>query len=101
MNRWIDVEPADFIYCDPPYAPVSKTADFTSYNSTGFGWQEQERLARFVRDKDYCYVMVSNNDTPEIRELYKGFNIQSVSARRSVNSVGTARTGQEVIITNY
>lgn len=96
-----DTEPADFIYCDPPYAPVSKTADFTNYNSIGFGWSEQERLAAFVRNKDYCYVMVSNNDTPEIRRLYEGFNIQSVSARRSVNSVGTARTGQEVIITNY
>ena len=48
-----------------------------------------------------CYCMLTNHDTPLIRELYKDFNIEVVDVRRSINRNGNDRKGKEVIITNY
>jgi DNA adenine methylase len=45
--------------------------------------------------------MLTNHDTPLIRELYKDFRIEVVDVRRSINRNGSDRTGKEVIITNY
>ncbi len=78
----------DFVYFDPPYVPVSITANFTHYAAGRFDWQEQERLARLFRklaDRG-VQVMLSNSDTGEVRDLYAGFRIDRVDAARSVNS---------------
>lgn len=94
----------DFVYFDPPYQPVSKTAYFTDYTSAGFDSKEQRRLAALCRklDEKGVYFMVSNSDTPLIRELYEGFNIYVVEANRNINSKADRRKGiTEVIITNY
>jgi DNA adenine methylase len=94
----------DFFYIDPPYVPLSKTSNFTSYAAGGFGAAEQVRLARFVRDLDGrgARVMLSNSDTPIVRKLYGGFDIKKINARRNINSNG-ARRGQiaELVIRNY
>lgn len=95
---------SDLVYVDPPYAPVSKTANFTSYTADGFGWTDQVALAAWVREMAGrgVYVMASNADVPEIHELYRGFWIQIVPARRAINSDTSKRTGAtEVIITTY
>lgn len=93
----------DFVYCDPPYAPVNSTS-FTKYQAKDFGQGDQEDLAQLAREagtRGVC-VMLSNADTPFIREIYTGFRIESVQARRSVNSDGAGR-GKfgEVILRNY
>jgi DNA adenine methylase len=84
----------DFVYFDPPYWPVSKTANFTSYTTDGFSSEDQERLrdvaaklkSRGVR------VLLSNADVPQVRKLYKhGFEIRRVEARRSINNDSTKR----------
>ncbi len=64
---------SDFIYVDPPYQPLSRTANFTAYTSRGFGWSEQERLAKWLARvaRRGCYVLINNADTPEVRELYR------------------------------
>lgn len=82
------VRRGDLVYFDPPYDPVSKTASFTAYAKGGFGDAEQERLAElFTRfSKRGVHCVLSNSDTPFIRDLYKDFNIQSVYARRAINS---------------
>jgi len=94
----------DFIYFDPPYQPLSKTANFTDYNSHGFPFTEQERLARLFRrltKKGVC-IMLSNSKVPEIEELYADFHIESVNAKRFINCNGERRRGiQEIIVTNY
>lgn len=102
---WLDeAQPGDFFYIDPPYFPLSKTANFTAYTHGGFGLEEQVRLAGFVRQLDArgCLVMVSNSDTQVIRDLYAGFRITTVTARRAINSNG-ARRGptNELVIMNY
>ena len=97
-------EPEDFIYFDPPYVPVSKTASFTSYIAGGFGWTEQERLARVLTElsRKGVYVMLSNSDTAEARTLYAGLRVERLFATRSINSKG-ARRGKvaELLVRNY
>lgn len=83
---------ADCCYFDPPYAPVSKTANFTEY-STEFGVAEQTKLAEVFKTLTHkgMSCVLSNSDTPLVRELYSGFRIDTVFARRSINSNGTKR----------
>jgi DNA adenine methylase len=100
----MDAEPHDFVYFDPPYVPVSDTADFTSYAAGGFSWKEQEELAAVFKKltRKGVYAMLSNSDTPAVRDLYAGFRIDEVFASRSVNSDGTRRGKvAEVVVRNY
>ncbi len=81
----------DFIYFDPPYYPVSKTASFTSYTKESFLEKEQTELRDTVLElnKRGCFVMLSNSDTPFINEIYSGFKgirISKVEAGRAINS---------------
>jgi DNA adenine methylase len=78
----------DFVYFDPPYHPRSSTSYFTSYTRESFGEADQRELAEVYRalDKKGCLLMLSNSDTPLIRELYGDFCIREVSARRNINS---------------
>lgn len=99
-------KPGDWVYFDPPYVPVSSTANFTAYYADGFGLRDQERL------RDICvaltqsdvYVMVSNSDTMVVRSLYASslFVMDEVWANRAINCNG-AKRGKitELVITNY
>ncbi|AGO61416.1 DNA adenine methylase [Ferroplasma acidarmanus] len=94
----------DFVYFDPPYMPVNKTSNFTGYTSNGFYEKDQERLYKVFKrlSSKGVYVMESNSDTDFIKNLYKDFNLIEVTARRSINSIGTKRgIISELIITNY
>lgn len=97
-----DAQKGDFIYFDPPYD--SETSIFNSYTEDGFDKEEQRRLAKVYKELSNkgCYVMLSNNNTTLIKELYKDFNIHIIEAKRSINSNGKKRGKvEEVIITNY
>jgi DNA adenine methylase len=86
------VEPGDFVYCDPPYVPVTN-GSFTSYTSSGFGPDDQADLAAGVKvltDRG-AHVLLSNAGTNEVRKLYEGWTIEEVAARRNVNSNGAKR----------
>jgi DNA adenine methylase len=94
----------DFVYFDPPYHPVSKTANFTDYNSNGFTFDDQKRLADvFARlSKKGVQLMLSNSKVSEIEDLYFGFTIDTVEAKRFINCNGERRNGTwEIIVTNY
>lgn len=92
----------DFLYFDPPYDPVTPTANFTSYTSNVFGPDQQKELAETARMlvARGCKVMLSNSDTPFIRSIYKGFTIDRVKCARAINS-NAAKRGDvdEVIVT--
>lgn len=96
----VQAKSGDLVYFDPPYDPVSKTADFTSYTEGDFGKAEQEMLA--VRAKSLVssgvYVMLSNHDTPFIRSLYQGFRIDTVRCPRAINSKGDKRGAVDEVI---
>jgi DNA adenine methylase len=94
----------DFVYFDPPYQPISKTAHFTDYNSSGFTFDDQVRLSELFRtlSKKGVKVMLSNSKVGEIEELYQDYTIRTVSAKRYINCDGNRRTGtSEIVVTNY
>ena len=99
----------DFIYFDPPYYPVSKTASFTSYTKDAFLEKEQIELRDtfYELHKRGCFVMLSNSDTPFIKKIYlelrdKKIKINLVEAGRAINSKGDGRGKvNEVLIINY
>lgn len=98
------VQSGDFVYLDPPYAPLTETSNFTGYQENGFSAKDQEALHDFCRklDEKGVFWMQSNSSAPLITDLYREFRIESVSANRSVNSQATGRGPvQELIIRNY
>lgn len=97
-----------FVYLDPPYDPVSKSASFTSYASGGFGEEEQKKLKKVCDDltERGCYVLLSNSATDFVRGLFgdrRRYTVCEVKARRNINSVGTGRgkVGELLIFNNY
>jgi len=97
-------EKDDFIYFDPPYQPVSTTANFTSYTKENFNKEDQVRLFKVYEELDNrgCKVMLSNSYNEFILDLYKKYDLKTVYARRAINSDASGR-GQikEVLIINY
>ena len=92
----------DFVYFDPPYD--SDTNTFNSYTEERFNKDEQRRLAKVFKELDArgVYVMLSNHNTILINELYKGYNIHLIEAKRNINANGSKRGNvEEVIITNF
>ena len=83
----------DLVYFDPPYYPLTPTANFTSYSEFEFLENEQFELFE-VFDKlsdNGVHVMHSNSDTKFIRDLYKSYEINDISANRFINSKGSGR----------
>lgn len=99
-----EAQTGDFVYFDPPYHPVSATANFTSYAKDDFGVEDQQALAQVFHDLHArgCQVMLSNSDTALIRDLYRDFRIETVYARRLINSRAEKRGPiTEVVVLNY
>jgi len=95
--------PGDLVYLDPPYLPLTKTANFTDYTSESFGYDDHVALAKeFQRLSDLgCAVVLSNSNSVRIKRLYEGFAIQTVGVSRSINCNANRRTGQsELVVTN-
>lgn len=94
----------DFIYFDPPYDPVSDSANFTGYAQGGFGRAEQVRLKELCDKLNETGVkfLLSNAATEFIIDLYKEYNIEIIQAKRAINS-NPANRGvvDEVLIRNY
>lgn len=92
----------DLVYFDPPFIPLSQTADFTSYTPGGFGCADHYHLAgTFIElAARGCHVMLSNSDTKLSRKLYRGYPTQKVEVGRTVGCKdrGSAR---ELIIRSF
>ena len=109
MLKYIDDK--TFVFMDPPYRPLTTSANFNAYNKDNFDDQEQKKLAKFVLqiDKIGAKFIVCNSDPHNVDpgdnffdDLYKDFDIYRVSANRMINSKGTARGSiNELLITNY
>ncbi len=82
------------IYCDPPYAPLSNTANFTSYASSGFTLDDQANLAEMAENiacQKGIPVLISNHDTILTRRLYHGANLNVVRVKRTISRNGAGR----------
>jgi DNA adenine methylase len=112
FDRALDsAQPGDFLYFDPPYAPLSKTANFTSYTTERFDASDQLRLRDVVvaLARRGCHVVLSNSTSREISALYEdskdvkaaGLKCYRIPARRAINSNATKRgVVDEYVITN-
>lgn len=93
----------DFVYLDPPYYPLNATSSFNAYSGGGFTARAQRELLDVCGELDAQGVrwVLSNSDCPFTRELYKAWNVHTISAARNVNSKGDKR-GEvaEVVVTN-
>jgi len=100
-----DVRKDDFVYFDPPYQPVSKTANFTSYTKCEFTYDDLKRLAELCQklDKKECKVLLSNSNTKEVKNLFSSvWKVVEISANRAINSNSKKRKGHtELLIKNY
>ena len=104
VNDW-KPDHTSVIFLDPPYIKDEdiKTDGFVGYTKEGWSVQDLEIMKS---ECDYwaglgAKIVVTNNDTEFVRELFKDWKIHPVDVRRSINRNGDSRKGKEVIITNY
>ena len=100
-----------FVYFDPPYRPLSVTSGFTSYTKEDFNDDNQKELAQYYNKLSLknAKLMLSNSNPKNVNEndnffedIYKGFYINEVSAKRMINSNAKGRGEiSELLITNY
>ncbi len=92
--------PGDFVYCDPPYEPLSSTSSFTSYTRAGFTQECQSRLERACRAAAArgAMVAVSNSTSPFILSLYEDWSVRQIQAKRNINSNGQRRSAIAEIV---
>jgi len=94
----------DLVYFDPPYYPLTQTANFTSYSNFIFLEEEQMELYKIFKklNKKGCKVLHTNSNTKFIRDLYKDFEIKNIFANRFINSNSKKRGKiSEALICNY
>jgi DNA adenine methylase len=86
--------PGDVVYCDPPYVPLSATANFTKFGRKDFGLdaqQELAQLARWLAEKKGITVVISNHDTEFVTREYSAAQLHRISVRRSISRDGATR----------
>lgn len=100
-----DARAGDFVYFDPPYAPLSKTSNFVGYSAGGFGSDDHARLAELAVDlvRRGVKVMVSSADVPGAADAYTDFRVHRASCARSVSArtAGRARVGELILTGGY
>ena len=100
-----DVKKDDFVYFDPPYQPVSKTANFTSYTNRDFNLDDLKRLSEvcYGLDSKGCKVVLSNSNTEDVKSFFdKSWKVKEIEVNRAINSDAKKRTGHsELVIKNF
>ena len=96
----------DFVYFDPPYQPISDTANFTSYTNRDFTTNDLKRLSKVCQDLDSrgCKIMLSNSNCKEVIQSFSkdSWKVLKIKANRAINSNSKKRTGHtELLIKNY
>lgn len=83
----------DVVYCDPPYAPLSKTANFTQYHTRGFNWERQLQLVSVAENlvSKGVHVIISNHDTELVRQAYCNAQLISFDVQRFISADGGRR----------
>jgi DNA adenine methylase len=97
------LESGDTVYFDPPYVPVSDTANFTSYATDGFTHDQQVQLAQLAESlaAKGVRVIISNHDVPITRELYKNATLYPIQVTRTIAAKGSSRKKASELIAVY
>jgi len=101
-----DIKKGDLVYFDPPYQPISSTANFTSYTHRDFTEKDLEKLVDLANQLNSrgCHVLLSNSNSKIVKDFFseKHWSVSEISANRAINSDSKKRTGhKEIIIKNY
>ncbi|OFS12067.1 adenine-specific DNA-methyltransferase [Hafnia sp. HMSC23F03] len=92
------------VYCDPPYAPLSATANFTAYHTNSFSMTDQMKLAEVashLSSRQKIPVLISNHDTELTRQWYAQADLFVVSARRTISSKVGGRNKVDELLALY
>lgn len=104
VTTMTNAQAGDLVYCDPPYAPLSATANFTSYSTATFGTAEQQKLAAMaeaLRQRGIP-VIISNHDTPFTRTLYATADEQQYfGVQRHISCDGANRNKADELLAIY
>jgi len=100
LRLYDELEANDVVYFDPPYIPLTKTANFTDYSSTGFTIKQHLQLLDLIKIlvKRGIKVVVSNSDTEATREIYKNAEVHSVQVTRTISAKTSSRTKTNELI---
>jgi DNA adenine methylase len=100
----INIEPNDFVYLDPPYAPETDKS-FVGYTENGFSIESHHNLFKLIHSLTNAHkkIMLSNADVSLVRDNFTNekYNTVSILCKRSINSKNPDAKAKEVIITNY
>ncbi len=93
QSTMLEASHGDVVYCDPPYVPLSDTANFTSYSGNGFGDSQQQALASLAQKLSSLGipVIISNHDTPYTQKAYEGAKIYPFQVQRFISCQGEKR----------
>ena len=105
------IDERTFVYFDPPYRPLTNTANFTSYTKQAFNDENQKELANFVNElnKKGARIVLSNSDPKNSDEaddffddIYSAHKIRRVAASRMINRKADSRGKiKELLISNF
>ena len=94
----------DVIFLDPPYDTdeAIKSEGFVGYQKEGWTRKDLEDLKMICDELSIrgCKIILTNNDTEFVRELFKGYNFREIEVKRSINRDGKNRKGKELVIYN-
>ena len=89
----------DFIYLDPPYAPINNTS-FVGYVADGFNIDKHSKLFELIKNKN-CKFIMSNADVELVKDTFKDYKIITILCKRSINSKNPESKVNEVLIKNF
>lgn len=98
-----NVRLGDIVYCDPPYLPLSTTANFTTYSGSIFRYNDQKDLTELAINvsKKGIPVVLSNHNTPITRELYSTARIDYFNVQRFISCKGEKREVAPELVAMY
>ena len=94
----------DVVFFDPPYDTdeAIKSDGFVGYQKEGWTRKDLEELKMICDELSIrgCKIILTNNDTEFVRELFKEYNFREIEVKRSINRDGNKRKGKELVIYN-
>lgn len=103
-HTFAQLQQGDVVYCDPPYVPLSSSANFTSYSSGGFSDEQQQRLAQLaqqVSSEQEIPIIISNHYTRETRAYYQGADIKRFHVQRFISRDGKNRNSAHELLARF
>lgn len=92
-KTFLQAKLGDVVYCDPPYVPLSPSANFTQYSMRKFTLKDQEQLAELAMAtaQNNIPVIISNHNTAFTRRIYQEAKFKKFSATRLISCQGSTR----------